>query len=356
MKSSVFLLAGAIALMSLGGCASLDSKLAREFEKIRRGPSGAPYKSITNFSEALSCVDDLMLAKGVKNIPVMVEDLEDKTEEVKTGTRDMLISAISRMTTKSKAIKLIAYGKDSGNLVSFMKAANYSDAYKEMPAFDIQGSITQFDKGVASADTSAGVFYRKKGGGGAAHSTSLNVVALDLNVLRASDMSVIPGITSSNSVAIFQRGDSLDMDASINKFGVYFDLSLNASEGQAQAVRNLVDLAAVELVGKLVGVPYGKCLGAKEAATGTAGETGATGVEGESGKPVKTQAKSAETSQQAEPVMAKIPKLVPKKQVSAASAPKIMPALMVGDSIDPKGIVRVKRIIASEAVPVSVRK
>jgi len=336
MKKSVIMLAVAFTLSTLGGCASLDNKLAREFEKIRRGPSGSPYKSVTNFSDALSCVDDLMLAKGVKSIPVMVEDLDDKTEEVKTGTRDMLISAISRMTTKSKAIKLIAYGKDSGNLVSFMKAANFSDAYKEMPAFDIQGSITQFDKGVTTGDASTGVFYRKKGGGGAAHSTSLNVVALDLNVLRASDMSVIPGITSSNSVAIFQRGDSLDMDASINKFGVYFDLSLNASEGKAQAVRNLVDLAAVELVGKLVGVPYSNCLGVKEPAAGTAGTTGQSGAKGANSQP------------QTEPVKVinmKLPKLTPKRDTIAPTAPAVMHALKVGDTVDAQGIVRVKRII-----------
>jgi len=41
-----------------------------------------PYKSVTGFSEALSCVDDLMLAKGVRDIPVMVEDISDKTESV----------------------------------------------------------------------------------------------------------------------------------------------------------------------------------------------------------------------------------------------------------------------------------
>lgn len=328
MKISVLLLASALTLMALGGCASLDSKLAHEFEKIRRGPSGAPYKSISNFSEALTCVDKLMLTKGIHGIPIMVEDIGDKTEEVKTGTRDMLISAISRMTTQSKAIKLIAYGKDSGNLVSFMKAANYTDGYKQMPLYDIQGSISQFDKGVASVDSSAGLFYRKKGGAGAAHSASLNVVAMDLNVLRAADMSVVSGVTSSNSVAIFQRGDSLDLDASINKLGIYFDLSLNASEGQAQAVRNLVDLAAIETIGKLVGVPYGNCLGVQDnAASG------------------ETQAPAAQPAQP-KPVIAKIPKLVPKQ----TAAVKVMPAVMATKTPDAKQIVRVKRIIASEVI------
>lgn len=261
MKKLPLIALAALLTLGVSGCANIDNRLEREFAKVRKGPAGAPYKSVTNFSDALQCMDKQMLVKGVRGIPIMVEDIEDKTESVKTGTRDMLISAISEMTTRSKGIKLIAYGKDAGNLISFMKAANYDRGYAKMPLYDIQGSISQFDKGVASSDASVGLFYRKKGGSGAAHGSSLNVIALDLNLLNATDMSVVSGVTSKNSVAIFQRSDSLDMDASINKMGVYFDLNLNTSDGQAQAVRNLVELAAIELVGKLVGLPYADCLG-----------------------------------------------------------------------------------------------
>jgi hypothetical protein len=393
MKSSIPLMAGVFMLATLTGCASLDSKLEREFEQIRRGPAGAPYKSVTNFSDALSCMDGLMQAKGVNEIPIMVEDLEDKTDSVKTGTRDMLISAISRMTTRSKAIKLIAYGKDSGNLVSFMKAANYTGGYKQMPLYDIQGSISQFDKGVASADSSLGLFKKRDGGAGAAHSASLNVIALDLNVLRAADMSVIPGVTSSNSVAIFQRGDSLNMDASINKLGVYFDLNLSSSEGQAQAVRNLVDLAAVELVGKLVGVPYASCLGAKDDArdepspfltqqtVAAEPETAAPPVAPASIAklpkltPKKAQASKAETdsakesdkTEQAKPVAPVITAVAapaPTFEVSApnkvAAAPSVSakPAATVGQvkNFDGKGIIRVKRVISTEVIVDSPKK
>lgn len=244
----------------ISGCVSLDSKLEREFEEVRKGPRGAPYKSVTNFSASLRCMDNLMSTRNIKDIPVMVEDLEDKTESVKVGVRDMLVSAISEMTYKSHGIKLVLYGKDTGNLISFMKAANNNKVYDKMPLFDIQGSISQFDKGIAMTDSSVGLFARRDGGIGGAHGSSLNVVALDLNVVRTDDMSIVPGVSSKNSVAIFQRGDSLDADASINKFGIYFDLNLTRNEGQAQAVRSLVELAAVEIVGKLTRLPYEQCL------------------------------------------------------------------------------------------------
>jgi hypothetical protein len=249
-----------IASFILNGCVSLDSKLESEFAEIKQGPRGAPYKSITDFSASLRCMDDLMLSKNVSNIPVMIEDVEDKTDAIKMGVRDMLISAVSEMTFKSHGIKLILYGKDSGNLISFLKAANNNKVYESVPLYDIQGSISQFDKGVISADASVGLFARRDGGFGAARGSSLSVVALDLNVVKTADMSVVPGVSSKNSVAIFQRGDSLDADASISKFGVYFDINLNRNEGQAQAVRSLVELAAVEIVGKLTRVSYEQCL------------------------------------------------------------------------------------------------
>jgi len=260
IRNSLVMVCAAI----LCGCASIDSrlddKLESEFAEIKQGPNGAPYKNVTNFSDSLGCMDRLMLSRNIRDIPVMVEDIDDKTEAVKTGVRDMLVSAISEMTYRSHGIKLILYGKDSGNLISFLKAANNNKVYEAMPLYDIQGSISQFDKGVTSVDASIGLFARRDGGLGAARGSSLSVVALDLNVVSTNDMSIVPGVSSKNSVAIFQRGDSLDADASINKFGVYFDINLSRNEGQAQAVRSLVELAAVEIVGKLTGVPYEQCL------------------------------------------------------------------------------------------------
>lgn len=254
----VFFVAVVLALLS--GCSTLDSKLEREFNEVRDGPTLRPYKSLTDFSEALVCMDNLMLKKGVKAVPIMVEDIGDKTESVPVGVKDMLVSAISEMTAKSQAIRLIVYGKDTGNLISFMKAAKNDQIYKQAPLFDIQGSISQFDKGMTSSDSSLGLFYRRKGGLGLSRAASLSVVALDLNMVRANDMAVVSGVSSRNSVAIFQRGDSLDADASINKLGVYFDINLNRNEGKAQAVRSLVELGAIELIGKLVKVPYEQCL------------------------------------------------------------------------------------------------
>lgn len=257
---SVRLLTLVTLISVLSACGFIDARLEQEFAEMRRGPQNAPYYSVTSFSHALVCMDNLMLKQKIEPIPIMIEDIEDKTEAVHVGVRDMLVSAISEMTQRSKGIRLVLYGKDSGNLISFMKAANNDTIYQQMPLYDIQGSISQFDKALVATDGSTGLFARRDGGIGIAHSTSLSVLALDLNVISTHDMSIVPGVFSKNSVAILQKGDSLDADAAINKFGVYFDLNLSRNEGQAQAVRSLVELGAVELVGKLLNLPYEQCV------------------------------------------------------------------------------------------------
>ena len=68
-------------------------------------------------------------------------------------------------------------------------------------------------------------------------------------------------MVSKNTIVIFKEGKGLDSDASIGKFGVNFSMNLTRSEGDAQALRNLIELASVELVGKLTKTPYWACLG-----------------------------------------------------------------------------------------------
>ena len=51
-----------------------------------------------------------------------------------------------------------------------------------------------------------------------------------------------------------------DAGATIGKAGVFFNISLNKSEGVHAATRTLVELNAIEILGKLAEVPYWRCL------------------------------------------------------------------------------------------------
>lgn len=246
------------ATLFLTACASQQA-VHKEVKALQKGPSATPHRAITNFSDGLRCMDNKMIEYGVRDISMLVEDLSDSTGKVNAGTKDMLITAVSGMTRRSRAVKLIPFGNDSGNLISFLGAAGAQSAYNVIPQYDIRGSISQLDSSVVRKQSGASV-SAAKWGLGASESTAGSILGLDLSVLSTEDLSVLPGVTSSNAVVLFKSGKGADADATIKKTGVSFDFQVSRSEATVQALRNLIELASIELVGKLVKIPYWQCL------------------------------------------------------------------------------------------------
>jgi len=251
---------GALILPAIVGCVEVKRDVKTEAGTLVKGPEEAAFRTITDFTPALRCMDSLMIKYGIHDVSMMIEDIRDNTKKVKAGAKDMVISAVSEMTRRSHAIRLIAFGNDSGNLVSFLATAENRTAYSVIPSFDIRGSISQLDKSIAAKDVSAGLSISDVGIGGA-KTANASVLAIDLSVISTQDYSVIPGVVSKNSVVILKEGKGLDADASINKFGLNFSMNLTRSEGDAQALRNLLELGVIELLGKLTRTPYWSCLG-----------------------------------------------------------------------------------------------
>jgi Domain of unknown function (DUF4384) len=256
---------------ALGACATIDS--AKDTRKhvvdaaqtVKQGPTAAPFKSITNFSDGLRCMDNQLLDYGVRDVSVIVEDILDETKKVNAGTKDMLISAISDMTKRSRAIRPIAYGKDSGNTIGFLAQAQQREHFAVVPPFGIRGSISQFDDAIVRKTVDGGISIEPVLNIGAAKTATASVVGLDLNVLSTSDLAIVSGVSSRNSVIFIKEGKGIDGEATIKKFGINFSMSVARQEGLSQSLRTLVELASIELIGRLARVPYWSCLGASDA-------------------------------------------------------------------------------------------
>ena len=250
---------------ALAGCSAtmeVQKKTVEQTQTARLGPEVAPFRSITGFSQALRCMDNLMIDYGVRDVSMLVEDILDQTKKVNAGTRDMLISAVSDMTRRSRAIRVVAFGRDATNVISFLASAQRQSAYDVIPQFDIKGSVSQFDENVIRNQKDAGISFKPFINLGISRDAATSIMGLDLSVLTTDDMSILAGVTSRNSVVILKTGNGTDADAAYHKFGLSFSMSLSKSEGQSQALRGLVELAVVELMGKLTKTPYWTCLGA----------------------------------------------------------------------------------------------
>lgn len=246
----------------LGGCSTLDveRRTVEHADAVRQGPQQAPRRTITGFAPALRCMDGLLADYGVRDVSMLVEDLADQTQKVNAGARDMLISAVSDMTRRSRAIRLVAFGKDASNAIGFLASAQRQGAYAVIPQYDIKGSISQLDEDLIRNQKDVGIGLQPLLNLGVSRDAASTVLGLDLSVLTTQDMSVMPGVTSRNSVVILKQGRGLDGDAAYHKFGISYSMNLSRSEGRAQALRGLIELAVIELAGKLTKTPYWRCL------------------------------------------------------------------------------------------------
>ena len=235
-----------------------------------KGPQAPVQRNITNFDDALFCMDQLLIDNGVHDVVVLTEDLTDNTKKVSVGARDMLISAVSDMTRRSRAIRLIAFGSDVKNLQDWLKnSGNNQNVYNFQPAYNIRGSLSQLDENVVQQDKGfqmSGVLQ-----GGIKSTATTAILGLDLSVISTKTMELLPGVASRNSVMLVRtssgtgQGDKggLGFNASIGKIAFGFSYSFNVaqSDGLGGAARNLIELATVELFGKLLRIPYWQCLG-----------------------------------------------------------------------------------------------
>lgn len=249
----------------LAGCmaaAPMREEVVKDAIATSKGPEAKPFRTITNFSDGLRCMDRLMIDHGVRDVVVLIEDLNDSTKKINVGAKDMLITAVSDMTRRSRAIRLIAFGNDSGNLVSWINAAGKNNQVYTavVPKFDIRGSITQMDDNISRQNESGGLsignFSLGKGVDASASS-----ISLDLSMISTDTMELVPGVTSRNSAVIVKQGTGSDVDATIRKLGISYSFSVDRNETAAAASRNLVEMAAIELFGRLLHVPYWNCLG-----------------------------------------------------------------------------------------------
>jgi hypothetical protein len=239
---------------AVSGCAATTSGLTGdptvEAKRLAGGPAAAPAPSRTSFSDALSCMDEVMLGHGKDPITLVVEDLPDKTGKVAAGSRDMFASAMSQMTKTSRAIRLrVPQRDDRGNVTD--------------DTIFIVGGVTQFDDAIVRRQQD-GAWCIGQLCIGKAESDSLSAMGVDLNALRGRNRELLSGVTSNNAVLIVRKGTGADGELNLRRFGINYNLTVTNSEGTGQALRTLVEFGSIQFAGRLMRVPYWRCLGADD--------------------------------------------------------------------------------------------
>ena len=104
----------------------------------------------------------------------------------------MIISAMSQMTRRSRAVNLMAFSINDQTLGAVIGIGTRNKLVETPPDFTIRGSVSQFDENVVRKQGDAGIGIGAFSAGYAKQGTA-SVLALDLSVINTNTLNLVPG-------------------------------------------------------------------------------------------------------------------------------------------------------------------
>jgi len=246
------------------------SGIAAEATSAAR-PKTAATKTVTSFTQALRCMDEVFLAHGKQGIVITSAGVPDETGKVRAGTKEMLITAIATMTQNSNAFEFIDFHGGGDDLGRLFEAR--TDASRKLPDYYIRGAITQMDDSVVRTSKGAGISAASDSNSdalldplglalGMSKDKAFDLLSMDMSIGDATTRMILPVTATSNSMVVIKAGKSGDGGSVLGKLGLTFSLDSSSSEGTGAATRALLELNLIETLGKFTQVPYWRCLDA----------------------------------------------------------------------------------------------
>lgn len=222
-------------------------------------PDTRPARNFTSFSAALECMDGLLGKSKRGRTLISSSDIPDETNYVNVGADDMLINAVSQMNRRSQKYVFIDQA-----LIKFggLLDVEVQNGDEVVPQFYIRGSISQLDRDLTDDEGSGSL---KPGSGRLTGSTfgpykKLSVVSVDMHLVAFPSRRVLPGASVANSMVVVDKGFGASATGLIDLATLGISVQINRVESEGQAVRNLIEVGLIELLGRHAGVPYWTCL------------------------------------------------------------------------------------------------
>ncbi|HMN21129.1 MAG TPA: DUF4384 domain-containing protein [Ottowia sp.] len=262
-----WLLAAAASAALLAGCATpispKDDALFQSYASTHDRPATRPVRSMSSFSDALACMDEMMREAEVPTMLITSTFIPDFSGRVPVAAKQMVVTALSQMSRRSNAFRYVDFEVDIArqdtvqNLTTILLNNNQMELQR--PALYVSGGISFVDQNVLNARHSAGVSGPRVEAG-YDRSRGATIVGLEMHLGDFRTRTLIPGLDSANEVIIGSSGQGLDLAGRIGSYGVQFNVGRDLTQGTGAAMRTLVDLALIELAGKWTHLPYWRCL------------------------------------------------------------------------------------------------
>lgn len=245
---------------ALGACTPDRAIMA----PVAAEPNTRPARNFTNFNGALRCMDGLLAQARRGTTLISSTDIPDETRGVSVGGDDMLINAVNQMNRSNQTYVFVDQAIIEKDGEFEIRVESDRDV---TPSYYIRGSISQLDRNASSGTGNLKVgttsnpissLNQEKTvfGGRGAHT----VVTVDLHLVHYPSRRVVAGGSVANSMVVRTSGFSTGASGLIEMTGIDATLQVTRIESLGQAVRNLIELGAIELLGSHARVPYWSCL------------------------------------------------------------------------------------------------
>ncbi len=235
-----------------------------------------PQRTVTSFADSLACMDTMLREAYVPTTLVATKAIPDASGLVSVGAKDMVITALAKMSHTSNAFRVVDYEVDPlkqdtvQNLTSLLLNAGQINIFK--PAIYISGGISHLEKNTRGKRRDYGVSGRDAEFG-ITRELLASVLGLELHMGDFGTRTLLPGIYSSNEISTGLAGSGISagglatakIRGTTYSAGLQYEASDDVTLGLGVATRTLIELGLIELVGRWARVPYWQCLAVDQA-------------------------------------------------------------------------------------------
>ncbi|NTV13509.1 MAG: hypothetical protein HGA96_06205 [Desulfobulbaceae bacterium] len=253
-------------------CSGMDPRDVNvELEKT------APEAKITTYTLSLADLGRMSEVFSSGIVRVQCSDIADNTGTSMTtgGEIQKNITEIMKSTLNSMGGNIVFIEYDPSFIQNQMATGYSNFEEKAIPDVVITGGITEFDRALESTDS--GVDAQASGtfsgvpswvpsnevgiNMGETGKTSKSRITLDFNLKDFRTLAGVPKMSTTNSMEVNKALKQKELG--ITFFGPTFGLkgAMKKVQGRHEAVRLLVQLSMIQMVGKYLALPYWRLLG-----------------------------------------------------------------------------------------------
>jgi len=269
LAKSAVLITGAIFAFMTSSCSVLDwfgGKISDDEVTDMEKDMGTPNQRATVYDESLKKFGLMLEAYNIASTKVQSKVISNDTAE-KTLPDDVSKIMATSLNKMGRNIIFIPY--DPNYVIN--ESTTGGNISRSLPDIVVAGGITEFEKDLIEKGRDLkmegqvqkgdwGSKYNADGGAGYKAGSNLSRMTLDLNLLDYKTQAALSGIQVSNTINIRKTNLGWSIGAYFQGCGLSFDYSLKKQQGIYSALRMLVELSVLEVLGKYFEVPYWRCL------------------------------------------------------------------------------------------------